>query len=52
LARPEEAATIHGSGALKLVGSWLSVRHLPSWAIRYGLAALLVVAGTRMLASR
>jgi uncharacterized protein len=31
-------------------GSWLSVRGLPSWAIRYGLAVLLVVAGARMLA--
>jgi uncharacterized protein len=30
-------------------GSWLSVRGLPSWAIRYGLAVLLVVACARML---
>lgn len=32
-------------------GSWLSVRALPTWAIQYGLAALLVVAGIRMLVS-
>jgi hypothetical protein len=30
-------------------GSWLSVRGLPSWAIRYGLAVLLIVASGRML---
>jgi uncharacterized protein len=30
-------------------GSWLAVRALPTWAVRYALAALLVVAGARML---
>jgi uncharacterized protein len=32
------------------LGSWLSVRQLPTWAVRYALAALLLVAGVRMLA--
>jgi uncharacterized membrane protein YfcA len=31
------------------LGSWLGVRGLPTWAVRYALAALLVVAGGRML---
>jgi uncharacterized protein len=31
------------------LGSWLSVRGLPTWAVRYALAALLLVAGARML---
>jgi uncharacterized membrane protein YfcA len=31
------------------LGSWLSVRGLPTWAVRYALAALLLIAGTRML---
>jgi uncharacterized protein len=33
------------------LGSWLAVRALPTWAVRYGLAVLLVVAGARMLFS-
>jgi uncharacterized protein len=33
------------------LGSWLSIRQLPTWAVRYALAALLSVAGARMLAS-
>lgn len=33
-----------------LIGSWLAVRHLPTWILRYALAALLLVAGVRMLA--
>jgi uncharacterized protein len=31
------------------LGSWLGVRALPTWAVRYALAALLTVAGVRML---
>jgi uncharacterized protein len=31
------------------LGSWLSVRGLPTWAVRYALAALLLIAGVRML---
>jgi uncharacterized protein len=31
------------------LGSWLSLRHLPTWAVRYALAGLLLVAGLRML---
>jgi uncharacterized protein len=31
------------------LGSWLGVRGLPTWAVRYALAALLLVAGVRML---
>jgi uncharacterized protein len=31
------------------LGSWLSVRRLPTWAVRYALAALLLIAGVRML---
>jgi uncharacterized membrane protein YfcA len=31
------------------LGSWLGIRGLPTWAVRYALAALLVVAGVRML---
>ena len=31
------------------LGSWLSVRGLPTWAVRYALADLLLVAGARML---
>jgi uncharacterized protein len=31
------------------LGSWVAVRALPTWAVRYALAALLVVAGARML---
>jgi uncharacterized membrane protein YfcA len=31
------------------VGTWLSIRQLPTWAIRVGLAALLTIAGLRML---
>jgi len=31
------------------LGSWLSVRGLPTWAVRYALAVLLLVAGVRML---
>jgi uncharacterized membrane protein YfcA len=31
------------------LGSWLGVRGLPTWAVRYALAALLLVAGARML---
>jgi uncharacterized protein len=32
-------------------GSWLSIRTLPTWGVRYGLTVLLVVAGARMLLS-
>jgi uncharacterized protein len=32
-----------------LLGSWLGVRGLPTWILRYALAALLVIAGGRML---
>lgn len=32
-----------------VVGSWLSIRRLPTWVLRYGLAVLLVIAGARML---
>jgi uncharacterized protein len=32
-----------------LFGSWLGVRGLPTWVLRYALAALLVIAGVRML---
>jgi uncharacterized protein len=31
------------------LGAWLGVRGLPTWAVRYALATLLVVAGARML---
>jgi uncharacterized protein len=31
------------------LGSWLSVRQLPTWVVRYALAALLLIAGLRML---
>jgi uncharacterized protein len=31
------------------LGAWLGVRGLPTWAVRYALATLLVVAGVRML---
>jgi uncharacterized membrane protein YfcA len=31
------------------LGSWLGLRGLPTWAVRYALAALLLVAGARML---
>jgi uncharacterized protein len=31
------------------LGSWLGLRGLPTWAVRYALAALLMVAGARML---
>lgn len=34
-----------------LFGSWLALRRLPSWALRYALAALLVIAGCRMILS-
>jgi uncharacterized protein len=34
-----------------LLGSWLGVRGLPSWFLRYALAALLLIAGVRMLLS-
>jgi uncharacterized protein len=30
-------------------GSWLGMRRLPTWAVRYALAALLLIAGVRML---
>jgi uncharacterized membrane protein YfcA len=30
-------------------GSWLGMRMLPTWAVRYALAELLLVAGVRML---
>jgi uncharacterized membrane protein YfcA len=33
------------------LGSWLSVRGLPAWVVRYALAALLGVAGAHMLVS-
>jgi uncharacterized protein len=32
-----------------LLGSWLGVRGLPTWVLRYALVALLVIAGGRML---
>jgi uncharacterized membrane protein YfcA len=32
-----------------LLGSWLGVRGLPTWVLRYALAVLLVIAGGRML---
>jgi uncharacterized protein len=31
------------------LGAWLSVRRLPTWAVRYALAVLLLVAGVHML---
>jgi uncharacterized protein len=33
------------------LGAWLSVRTLPTWAVRYALAVLLLVAAVRMLAA-
>jgi uncharacterized protein len=33
------------------LGAWLSVRRLPTWAVRYALAVLLFVAAVRMLAA-
>jgi uncharacterized protein len=33
------------------LGAWLSVRTLPTWAVRYALAVLLLVAALRMLAA-
>jgi hypothetical protein len=32
-----------------LAGSWLALRRLPPWALRYALAGLLVIAGIRMI---
>jgi uncharacterized protein len=34
-----------------LLGSWLGVRGLPTWVLRYALAALVLIAGGRMLRS-
>jgi uncharacterized membrane protein YfcA len=34
-----------------LLGSWLGLRHLPPTMLRYVLAALLLIAGIRMILS-